>query len=567
MDFNYDIINIIKQKTELDEGKINDLLEVPPNKKFGDVAFPCFILAKKFKKNPNDISKELSDEIDLKNYGSITKVTNKGPYLNFFYNKKLVTKNVFEKFLSFDKDFRKENDDSKTIVVEFPAPNTNKPLHLGHVRNLILSESVCRLLESQGHDVKRVNLNNDRGIHICKSMLAYKIWGDGKKPNKKSDHFVGDYYVLYNQKLKDNPELEEKNRKLLKKWEEGDKEVMKLWSKMRNWALDGFKETYDRFDVEFEKEYFESDIYKNGKEIIEKAYDEGIFQKNDEGAIVANLDEYGEKVLLRADGTSIYITQDIALAYKKYDDFKYDKSIYVVGNEQEYHFKVLFEVLSMLGFSSDICYHLSYGMINLPSGKMKSREGNVVDADNLADELKKMTLNEVKKRNNLDEDKLNKVSEKISMGALRYFILKYSPRKDFTFRPKESISLEGETGPYLQYSLVRANRILEKSETDFINYEGIAYDLLNNESEIDLIKHLSDFDSILEKCANDYSPHHLANYGYELASLFNRFYEKNKVIGIDNEKRMMARLCLVKVFSNVMSSVLYHLGIHEVDVM
>ncbi|MFW6025391.1 MAG: arginine--tRNA ligase [Candidatus Woesearchaeota archaeon] len=567
MDFNYDVINILKEKTELDENKINDLLEVPPNKKFGDVAFPCFILAKKFKKNPNEISKDLSDEIDLSDYSSVTKVTNKGPYLNFYYNQSLITKNVLENFISIEKDFKKSDKDPKTIVVEFPAPNTNKPLHLGHVRNLILSESVCRLLESQGHDVKRVNLNNDRGIHICKSMLAYKKWGNEKEPDKKSDHFVGDYYVLYNKKLKDNPELEKENKEMLKKWESGDDEVISLWTKMRKWALEGFKETYDRFDVEFDKEYFESEIYKDGKKIIEKAYKEGKFDKNEEGAIIIDLDNLGEKVLLRSDGTSLYITQDIALAFEKYNDFDYDKSIYVVGNEQEYHFKVLFKVLSILGFSSDTCYHLSYGMINLPSGKMKSREGNVVDADNLADDLKDITLNEVQKRNDLSKEKLDEVSEKISMAALRYFILKYSPRKDFTFRPKESISLEGETGPYLQYSLVRANRILEKSNDYLTKNNDINYDLLFNESEIDLIKHLSNFDDILEKCADDYSPHHLANYGYELASLFNTFYEKNKVIGIEDEEKSIARLKLVKVFSNVMHSVLYYLGIKKVNVM
>ncbi len=565
MNFNNDVVNILVNVTSLDKSEIKNLLETPPNKDMGDVAFPCYKLAGKLKNNPNKISEELTDKIDLSNYESISKVSNQGPYINFFYNIDKIKKSVFDEFYGIEKNYIRNNTNKKTIVVEFPAPNTNKPLHLGHLRNLILSESVCRLLESQGHDVKRVNLNNDRGIHICKSMIAYKKWGDNKKPDKKSDHFVGDYYVLYSQKLKENPALEEETREMLRKWEDGDEEVMNLWSKMRDWALDGFKETYDRFDVKFEKEYFESDIYQKGKQKIQNALEEGTFKKNDEGAIVADLKDYGEKVLLREDGTSIYITQDIALAYEKYEDFKYDKSVYVVGSEQEYHFKVLFKVLELLGFESEM-YHLSFGMINLPSGKMKSREGNVVDADNLLDDLKEMTLDEVKKRGNVDENNSDQISENIALSALRFFILKYSPHKDFTFRPKESISLEGETGPYLQYSLVRSNRILEKSNIS-LKKSDINLNLIKEDEEINLIKKISEFDEILNKSADNYSPHYLANYSYELASLFNSFYENIRVIGIENKKLEKTRLGIVKLYYDVMKCALYHLGIKDVKVM
>ena len=450
------------------------------------------------------------------------------------------------------------------FVIEYSSPNTNKPLHLGHIRNNILGWSVAEINKAAGKNVKKVNLVNDRGIHICKSMLAYQKWGNNKEPDKKPDHFVGDFYVLFCQKAKENPKLEEEAKEMLRKWEAGDKEVRDLWKKMNSWAEKGFEETYKRFNVRFDKIYKESEMYEKGKEMVLQGLKKGIFQKDKTGAIFFDLSNHGldKKILIRSDGTTLYITQDLYLAYLKYKDFLPDKSIYVVANEQNYHFEVLFkllEELKKLGYKfARENIHLSYGMVNLPSGRMKSREGKIVDADDLMDEMKEKAKIEIKKRNKLDKEKLEELSHKISLAAIKFFLLKYDEIKDFTFYPEESLSMEGETGPYLQYSLVRAKKILEKSK------EKAKVGELVEEEEFELVKKISKFPEVLRAAAYRYKPHFIANYAYELAYLFSRFYEACPVIKSKKEKE---RLALIESFAQIMKLCLKLLGIEEVELM
>jgi len=549
------------------DAKIENL-EIPPDSKLGDIAFPCFYLAKEFKKNPAEVASEISRKIKIPKDSLIERAEAAGPYVNFFLDNEKFAEWMLNKIKKLgDKFGCSEIGKGKKVMVEYPAPNTNKPLHLGHMRNMAIGESVSRLFEMLGFKVFRINLHNDRGIHICKSMLAYKKWGSDRQPDKKPDHFVGDFYVLFSKKSKEDPSLEDEARDMLRKWEEGDKEVVALWKKMNSWAEKGFEETYKRFGVSFDKIYKESETYKKGKGMVLEGLEKGVFQKDGTGAIYFDLTKYGldKKILIRSDGTTLYITQDIYLAYLKYKEFEIDKSIYVVGNEQNYHFDVLFKILDelkKLGYEfAPENYHLSYGMVFLPSGKMKSREGTVVDADDFMDEIEKMAKEEIKKRNKLYGGKLTELSRKIGLGAIKFFLLKYDEHKDFVFNPEESLSFEGETGPYLQYSLVRAKKILEKSGTP--SFKNLKF---SEPEEFELIKKMSDFPEIVESAALKYKPHLLANYSYELASLFSRFYEKCPVLQTDEPLRS-SRLALVSSFIQTMRSCLKLLGIDEVDVM
>lgn len=562
-----EIAELLSGFAKLGKEEIYGLLEIPPDPNFGDISFPCFILSKSLKKTPEMLAKELKERIKLPRGSLIKEIKASGPYLNFFFDEGKFAKATIEKILKEKKKYGYRKRKNKAIVIEFPSPNTNKPLHLGHLRNMALGESLSRMLESQGYDVFRVNLNNDRGIHICKSMLAYKKWGNNRQPDKKGDHFVGDFYVIFEQKSKEDPNLQKEARKMLNKWERGDKEIRELWKKMNAWALKGFEQTYNRFGVKFDKTYFESEMYEKGKEIILNGLKNGIFHKGRDGAVFIDLGkDLGKKILLRADGTSVYITQDIYLAKLKYDEYKYEKSIYVVANEQDYHFKVLFKILEILGYEfAKKCYHLSYGMVYLPEGRMKSREGTVVDADSLINEMVEMAEKEIKSRNKLTEKESKELAEKIALASIKYFLLKFSPHKDFVFRPKESLSFEGNTGPYIQYSLVRANKILWKGKTSMRKHVDINYPFSKPE-EKNLIKKLSQFPEIIKKGAENYAPNILAEYSFQLASLFSLFYEKCPVIQAKDEIRK-ARLLLLKAYSYVISSCLHLMGIEEVGRM
>ena len=548
-----------KRKYELSEEEFLNSIEIPKDNSNGDICFKCFILSKKYTEPPHEIAKDLRAEIgDAKGFQEINLV---GPYLNFHLDKKVMAINLLKKLKKGKlANFKKEN---KKIVMEFPSPNTNKPLHLGHLRNMSIGESISRILELFGNKVVRVNLNNDRGIHICKSMAAYEKYAKGKKPDIKGDHFVGKYYVMFSKNSKKNEKLELESHRMLQRYEEGDKDTVKLWRKMNSWALEGFKETYDTFGINFDKQYFESEIYKEGKDIILKGYDKKLFYKNDDGAIAVDLDKYGlgEKILLRSNGTSLYITQDIILAQKKIEEFSPDQSIYITGNEQDYHFKVLFQILKILKMkNAEKLKHLSYGMVVLPNGKMKSREGTVVDADDLIEELRVEVEKDLKKRYKLGKRELKDRSLKIALAAIKYFLLKVDINKDMMFDPKKSISFEGNTGPYLQYSFARASSILRK---DTENKKAKIPGEFSNVENI-LIMKLNDFENVLIRAREKMNPTEISNYCYELSQTFNEFYHEVKVLGSEYQVFYTE---LIKVFKETLKTGLYLLGIETLEVM
>jgi arginyl-tRNA synthetase len=559
----------IKQKItgELKKVGINldiSLIEKPPKPEMGDYAVPCFSFARELKKKPNEIAKDIISKIDKTSFSDVKAI---GPYVNFFLKNESVVDELKEIHKLADKyGTRKSN--NKVVLIEGPSPNTNKPLHLGHVRNMSICKSLFNVMNTAGYVAKQINLNNNRGIHICKSMLAYQKWGENDSPEKsnmKSDHFIAKYYVMFAQKLKDNPELEKEAQEMLRKWEANDKEVITLWNKMNKWAFDGFKETYKTFNISFDKEYFESETYKKGKEIILNGLKKGIFEKDEEGAIIIDLTSEGldKKVLLRSDGTTVYITQDINLAKNKYEEFKYDKSIYVVGNEQEYHFKVLFNVLKKLNFeSTEGCYHLSYGMIELPSGKMKSREGTTVDADNLVEEVINLAKEEIKKRHNLSDKKLEERAKKIAMSAIIFHILKFDPKKNFVYNPKESLSFEGETGPYCQYVYARIQSITKKSDSK----PKDKLDLLKEEQEKQIVKKLAEYPLIVGKISENYKISLIPRYLLDLCKEFNNYYSNHKIIQEDKNLES-ARLYLINAVAQVIANGLSLLGIEVLDEM
>lgn len=552
---------------------ITSLIEIPIYE-FGDYAFPCFSLSKELKKTPEDIAKLLKEkilEIKEEKRDFIDKIKTIKGYLNISIKGNYFAERILNKIFNEKENFGKGKKKNKRIVVESPGPNTNKPLHLGHLRNMALGIAISKILKFYGNEVINVDIINDRGIHIAKSMLAYKKFGKGKKPNKKPDHFVGDFYVLYSQKEKEHPELEDELRALLKKYESGDKEVIGLLKKMNSWALKGIKETYKRFGMHIDKFYFETQHYEEGKRIVLKYLKKGVFKKEPDGTIIADLTKQGlgKKVLLRADGTSLYITQDIALAIRRWHDFKPDKMIYIVASEQIYHFKVLFSILRLMGFSFvDKCLHFPYGMVYLPEGKMKSREGKIVDADNLIDEVKRLAEKEILKREpGISKKELEERAEKIALGAIKFFILKYDALKDFIYYPEKSLSFEGETGPYLQYAYARASSILRKANEmkEKITFNKDVLEIKEPE-EKKLLRELSKFPEVIKKAAENLRPERIANYAYTLAKTFTEFYTNLKVL-TEKEKERKERLQLVAATRQVLGNALTLLDISPLEKM
>ena len=563
--FEQEVKKAIKEATKLKDTP----LEIPSNPEFGDFAFPCFILSKEQKKSPVEIAKSL--EKLIKPNKTIKKVKAVGPYLNIFINKQALAETILLKIFKEKENFGRNKSQKNKILIESPGPNTNKPLHLGHVRNMCLGLSLKNLLETQGNTIIPVNINNDRGIHICKSMLAYQKFGKNDSPEKsklKPDFFIGKYYVMFAQKVKTNPKLEDEAKQLLQKWESKDKETIDLWKKMNSWAYKGFKETYKKFNIKFEKEYYESQTYNKGKTIILNGLKNNLFEKDETGAILINLEKekLDKKILLRANGTSVYITQDIYLAEKRYEDFKFDKLIYIVGNEQIYHFKVLFTILDKLKYKfAKNLYHFSYGMIELPSGKMKSREGKIVDADTIVEDLTNLAKKEIKKRYpKLEKSKIQTRANKIAMAAIRFYILKFDPMKDFTFNPEKSISFEGETGPYIQYTYARINSIIKKSNQEITN--KIKFELLKEQEENVLIKKLAAYPNILKDSAEKYKISLLTHYLLELAQQFNHYYHNTQIIQ-ENKALEKARLLLSYDVQQVLKSGLSILGIETMGEM
>jgi arginyl-tRNA synthetase len=532
----------------------------------GDYAFPCFFLAKEEKKNPAAIAKELAEKIMPDSL--IAEVRAIGPYVNFFVRHEELSKKVLSSVHNSGKAYGSQPENGKTVLIESPGPNTNKPLHLGHVRNMLLGNSLVNIFRNQGYNTVRVDIVNDRGVHICKSMLAYDLYGEGKEPDKKSDHYVGDFYVKYAVESETHPEFEEKIQEMLKKWEEGDVETRNLWKKMTDWALSGFRITYDRYGVVMDKAYNESDHYMKGKDLVLEGLKDGLFEKDEKGNIIADLTSkgLGKKILLRSDGTSIYITQDMVLAKIRKDDYDMDKLIYVVGNEQIHHFKSLFEIFRMLKYPfADECFHLAYGMVNLPEGKMKSREGKVVDADDLADEMHSISLEEIKRRYpDLGKDEMEKRAEDIAMGAIKFFILKFDPMGDFTFNPRESISFEGETGPYVQYTHARCASILRKLGKEV--REDVDHGLLVTDEEKAIMKLIDQFPETVAKAAQMYKPSLIARLLLDLCQAFNEYYHKTQILQDDKELEG-ARVLLVSAVKQTLENGLALLGIAAPDVM
>jgi arginyl-tRNA synthetase len=549
--------------TGLPEEEIIRLLEVPPDSKLGDFAFPCFALSKSMKKAPNAIAAELAEKI--KPEGAVKKVAAVGPYVNFFIDTSHLGKSVVKKVVESGSLYGMGSPKDEKIMIEYPSPNTNKPLHIGHARNMLLGNAMCNILGFSGYKVIPVNLVNDRGVHICKSMLAYKKWGHNASPDKKSDHYVGDYYVLYSKKVAEHPELENEVQEMLRLWEAKDHETLELWKKMRTWALDGHDQTYHAMGVHHKKTYYESDIYTHGKELVMEGLDKGVFEKED-GAVVANLEKFGlgKKVLLRSDGTSIYITQDIYLAKQKFDDFAMDRSIHVVGSEQMHHFKVLFKLLELLDMPfARKCHHLSYGMIYLPEGKMKSREGTVVDTDNLLHDLKEAAYIQIRQRHpELHKDGIEKRGLQIALGAMKFFILKYDAAKDFTYNPNDSLSFEGETGPYVQYAHARICSIFRQVEDWKPQLGQLTFE---HEKEHQLVNLLSQYPQVVEEAAEKYNPSLVARHALVIAQAFSEFYNECPVLKAEKEKE--SRLALCHATRVVLQSALNLLGIEAPEEM
>ena len=570
MDLRQELVKILVKETKLSTSEIENLLSVPPDPKLGDYAFPCF----KCGGNPKLKAEELQKQIKLPLF--LSKIVAFGPYLNFYLNSSILAEETIVGIIKQGKKYG-SGQSSQNIVLEYCGPNTNKPLHLGHIRNMALGKAVCNLLAFQKNKVHPVNIVNDRGIHICQSMLAYQKWGKKSnqgKPTKKGDHFVGDYYVKFAQEVKDNPALKDEAQAMLNAWENNDKDVRKLWKLMNSWVLKGFAQTYKRFGVSFDKEYFESEYYEKGKEIVQEGMENGVFEKeihpkekNDGLAIIAPLEKYGlpNKVILRGDGTSIYITQDMYLAGKRYADFKFDKMMYVVASEQQLHFKQLFKILELLQrpFAQNL-FHLSYGLVNLPTGRMKSREGTVVDADDIMDEMAGLAEKEVRARyKDLSEKEIKKRSEAIGLAAIKFFMLRTDATKDIVFNPEESLSFEGETGPYLQYTHARACSILRKAG----KIKGKAnFDLLKEPQEQALTLLLSKFPDRIKEATDAYRVHILCRYLLDLAQAFNEFYHAQPVIS-DDKELMKARTMLVGAVQQVLQTGLELLNIEAMEEM
>lgn len=488
-------------------------------------------------------------------------------------------------------------DNSPLAMVEYSSPNTNKPLHLGHVRNNLLGWSLSQIMEANGYKVVKTNIVNDRGIHICKSMLAWQKWGEGvtpEKAGKKGDHLIGDFYVAFDKHYraelkemtdkfmaeglsedeakakaeKESPLMQEAHDMLVK-WEANDPDVRALWEKMNSWVYAGFDETYKALGVSFDKIYYESNTYLVGKKKVEEGLEKGLFIRKDDNSVWADLTDEGldQKLLLRADGTSVYMTQDIGTAQMRFADYPIDKMIYVVGNEQNYHFQVLSILLDRLGFrwGKDLV-HFSYGMVELPNGKMKSREGTVVDADDLVasmiENAKTLSEDKVNKLEGITEEEKNEIARIVGMGALKYFILKVDARKNMLFNPEESIDFNGNTGPFIQYTYARIRSILRKAETQNIVLPTLlADDAPLNEKEIELVQKLNDFGAAVAQAGIDYSPSGIANYCYELTKQFNQFYHDYSILGADTEAEKITRLVIAKNVAKVIKNGMALLGI------
>ena len=539
-------------------------LETPPRPDLGDLAVPLFPFAKLFRAAPAAVAAEAASRLGGSDIGSCEAA---GPYLNIRYSRSAVVREVLEAVMHEGDHFGRTDDlSAQRIMIEFSCPNTNKPLHLGHLRNDILGESLSRILAANGAEVRKVNLINDRGVHICKSMLAYQRFGNGVTPESegvKSDHFVGAYYVRYNQWAKEDGDADGLAREMLQKWEAGDAEVMALWQQMNRWAIDGISETYRRTGISFDDIYYESKTYLSGRDEVLRGLEEGVFYREDDGSVWVDLEEINldKKVLLRGDGTSLYLTQDIGTAIARHGDWPFHRLIYVVASEQRYHFAVLFHVLQKLGmeWGKDL-FHLAYGMVNLPDGKMKSREGTVVDADELIAGLERMAAEEIRAKGREEEvGDVGRTAGDVALGALHYYLLQVNPIKDMVFDPRESISFNGNTGPYLQYTGARISTMLRKlvhagSDSAVSDSTGaeVDYGLLREDLEWELVKQIANFSDAVRTAGRQYSPSVLTGYLYELAKTFSRYYHDHPIAIEKDHAVRAARVALARAVVQVL---------------
>lgn len=547
----------------------------------GNLTVVVFPFLKASKKSPEATASEIGEWL-VNNDHVIGKYNVVKGFLNLTVNPKYWVE-VLNK-ISKDDDFgiRKAGPDSELVMVEYSSPNTNKPLHLGHVRNNLLGYSLSRILEANGYNVVKTNIVNDRGIHICKSMLAWKEWGNGATPEstgKKGDHLIGDYYVEFDKHYKKEVEdlvskgfskeeaeakssLMAKAREMLRKWEADDTEIRNLWKTMNSWVYSGFDETYKRLGVSFDKIYYESDTYLEGKDLVLGGIEKGIMYRKEDGSVWADLtpDGLDHKLLLRSDGTSVYMTQDIGTAKLRYQDYPIDKMIYVVGNEQNYHFQVLALILDKLGFKwgKDLT-HFSYGMVELPEGKMKSREGTVVDADDLIDSMIASASEASAERfSDMSPEEAAEVARMVGLGALKYFLLKVDPKKNMLFNPKESIDFNGNTGPFLQYTYARIRSVIRKAGG---NISEVDENVLPNEKESSLIQKIAEFPTIVEEAGKNYSPALIANYSYDLAKEYNQFYHDYPILKEENQGIRNLRLAISETVGRTLKTAVSLLGI------
>ena len=579
---NNKIISCVENLFSTHEIPVSKIQIVLTKKEFtGDITLILFPLLSYIKKSPIEIGNLIGEKL-LKN-DEIESFNIVSGFLNLVLSDNYIN-NLFSSIYDDINFGIKANDNnfSETTLVEFSSPNTNKPLHLGHIRNILLGNSMSNILKKIGHNVTKVQVINDRGIHICKSMLAWLKFGNGETPedtNLKGDFFVGKYYILFEQKFQEEKkdliingvseeDLVNKSKLLLEakemliKWENDDKEVRNLWKKMNNWVYSGFAKTYLDLGISFDKNYYESETYLLGKNIIEKALQENIFFKKEDSSVWVDLSDYGldQKLLLRSDGTAVYITQDIGTAIERYNDFKLNNMIYVVGNEQDYHFSILFKILKKLGYKwSENCFHLSYGMVNLPDGRMKSREGTIVDADTLIKKMRcdaKKIIKSSEKTDDFSSEEIDILSKKIGDAALKYFILKVDSKKNMMFNPEESIDFNGNTGPFIQYCYARIKSLImrkQKFKAHFKPHVKISFETK------ELLKHVFEYPTILYDAGNLKNPSILANYTYQLAKLYNKFYQK--IVILDGSKDEDYKLAISSKVADIIEDAMSLLGI------
>lgn len=557
------------------------IIEYPADPTHGD--YSCNIalqLSKVAQKAPREVAEILIENIEKPNFIQTIEIAGPG-FINFYVAPDILVGNLRAILDNGENYGRNQAGEGKKILIEYSSPNTNKPLHLGHARNNFLGMAAANLLKANGYDMETTQNYNDRGIHICKSMLAYQKWGRDTSPesvDKKGDHFVGDYYVKYAEEAQKDPNLEDDVRKLLKKWEENDQETRELWDKMNDWIYEGYSETYEDIGSHFTFSTYESQFSEGGRAIVEQAFDNGKVEKIEGGALAINLSksglgdsETGYKVLVRSDGTTIYMTQDIQLAvHRMTESPDLDQIIYVVGNEQDYHFKALFEVLKQFDYDwAKNLHHLSYAMVNLPSGKMKSREGVTVDLDNLIDDLKKLVDEEITNRNMSYKGKEREdLIHSVALGALKYFILKVDPKSDMMYDPNSAIDFQGNTGPYLQYTHARIHSILRKTEdSKALLNESVTPENLTETEAIDILRKLQLYPEVVNAAAKDYRLHTIANYLFELGQLTNNFYAKHHVLEANTPEQRIARLQLIAAVAQVLKNGLNILGIEAPEQM